>query len=183
VDSRELGWYVLKTKPHKEQYVQLQSRSLGMETYLPLVKIPLRHLRRGQARIEALFPGYVFARLDPHTEQAFWLRRVRDFTCLLSFDGRPARLDNRVVADLRRRENAGGYITWRPKPRLRFREPVEIVDGLFSGHRGLFVRYLESSERICVLLDTLKSQALVELPLSSVNLPASSPGSTARLGG
>jgi transcriptional antiterminator RfaH len=163
------SWYVLKTKRFKESHVQAQLQCSGIETYLPMVKVPKGYLRKGQRQIESLFPGYMFARLDPGSGHLFHLRGVHDFSSLVRFDGQPARLDPQVIHELRQREQGRGYITIESEwSQLRPYDPIRIVDGPFSGHTGLFVRYLDSAERICILLDLLQSEAMVELPLCSV---------------
>ena len=161
-------WSVLKTEARKERHVQCQLRDLGMETYFPMLKTFQKYRRKGQQQIEPFFPGYLFAYIERDSE-LFYLRGVRSLIAVVSFDGRPARLDPKVVEDLRRRENGKGYICVRPPVQeLRLHTPLQIVDGPFSGHRGLFVRYLAGPQRICVLLDILKPQTLVELPLSAM---------------
>ena len=161
-------WFVLKTETRRERPVQCQLRDLGIESYFPLLKTFKKRLIKGQRQIEPLFPGYLFALIVPEFD-LFDLRQVRSFTALVCFDGRAARLDPRVIEDLRKREGGKGYICMRPlKQEFHLHDPVRIVDGPFSGHTGLFVRHLPSAERICLLLEVLKARALVEVPLSSV---------------
>ena len=162
-------WAVLKTKPTRENYVQYQLRDLGIETYFPLLKIFKKDLHKSQRQIEPFFPGYILARLDPGGD-LFRVRGVRGVTSVVSFGGQPARLDPRVIEDFRLRENGKGYIcVHRTKPEFQWRDPIQIVSGPFAGYRGLFGRYLDSRLRVCVLLDILKPQTPVELPLSSVS--------------
>lgn len=169
MNNSDRRWYVVKTARFKESYVQLQLReTTGADTYLPMVKIPRQFLRRGIGQIEPLFPGYVFAHLDL-TRQLLQLRRVHAYNSLVCFDGQPAWVEPSVIEDLRRRERGRGYVNLQPaREPFRPQESVHIVDGPFSGHIGLFVRYLDSTQRVCILLDILKPQALLELPLHAV---------------
>jgi hypothetical protein len=45
---------------------------------------------------------------------------------------------------------------------------VRVVDGPFSGQTGLFVRYLDGTERVRILLDGLQSGVILEVPLNAV---------------
>lgn len=175
--SSDLRWYVARTKRYKESYVQSQLRYVDIEAYFPLVKISRRYLGKGQRQIEPFFPGYVFVRLDLAT-QTFRLRQVHDFISLVCFGGKTAWLDSNIIQEFRRKERGRGYINIRPEQELfRRHDPVRIIDGPFTGCAGLFERYLPSSQRICILVDVLKLQARLELPLNSV-VAALSPSST-----
>jgi transcription antitermination factor NusG len=140
---------------------------LEIETYCPMMKTFKKYLRPGQRQIEPLFTGYVFAILR-HPSDPFRLRQVRGLNRVVCFDGRPARLDPQVIAEFRAEETAAGYILIRPKKWNRHEGWVDIVDGAFAGHRALFVKYLERHERVQVLLEILRRQTPVELPLTSV---------------
>lgn len=168
-NESDARWYVIKTARFKENYVGGQLAAIaGSESYLPLAKVPKQYLKRGQAQIEPLFPGYVFAHLDL-TRQLMALRRVHAFHSLVSFDGQPAAVDPIIIDGLRRRERGRGYI---PLPEhtvtLQPHDPVRVVEGPFQGLVGRFVRYEDSTARICLLMDILKPQALLKLPLSAV---------------
>ena len=163
------GWVVIKTERFKESYVKLQlTETTDGEAYLPIVKIAGRRLRDGKPRYEPLFPGYLFARFQFVT-QLLQLRRLHGFHSLVSFDGTPALVDDLIIEDLRHREKRTGYITLQArKPSLHIDRKVRVVDGPFSGQTGLFVRYLDGAQRVCILLDLLRSAVRLELPLESV---------------
>jgi transcriptional antiterminator RfaH len=168
-------WHVIKTVRFKESYVKAQIvETTGAETYLPMVKIPKHRLRTGQAQFEPLFPSYLFACLDLSTH-LFVLRRLHAFQSIVCFDGKPARVDDELIEDLRRRERGRGYINLHsPKHSFHPNQSLRVVDGPFSGQHGLFVRYhsrfgeQDSTQRVCILLDILKTSMRLELPIHSV---------------
>lgn len=169
MDPGNSQWYVIKTARFKENYVALQVReTIGADTYIPIAKLPRRYLRKGQTQFEPLFPGYVFANLDV-TAHLLPLRRLRAANSLICFDGRPAYVPPQVIDDLRRKERGRGYINLHiPAGPFAANSHVRVVDGPFSGHSGLFVRYADSMERVRILLDSLQSGGVVELPLTAV---------------
>jgi transcriptional antiterminator RfaH len=162
-------WYVIKTARFKESYVGVQLEAIAhAEAYVPLAKLPRQHLRRGQAQIEPLFPGYVFARLDL-TKQLLALRRVQAFQSLVCFDGQPACVDASIIDELRRRERGRGHISISlPKSSFLPQDSVRVTEGPFRGMAGRFVRYVDSTARVCILLDILRPQSVLELPVQAV---------------
>jgi transcriptional antiterminator RfaH len=162
-------WHVIKTARFKETYVRHQVLEIpGAEAYLPIVKLPKHCLKPAQSQFEPLFPGYVFARVD-FAAHLLALRRLQAFHSIVCFDGKPACVEPNLVDDLRRRERGRGYINLhvRTEP-FQVNQSVRVVEGAFSGQHGLFLRYLDSTQRVCILLDILKSGVRLELPLSAV---------------
>jgi transcriptional antiterminator RfaH len=163
------GWLVITTDRFKESYVKLQlTESTSAEAYLPIAKLGQQRSRAGRAKFEPLFPGYVFAHFAL-AEQLLELRRVHGYRSVLSFGGKPACVDASVIEELRRRERGRGYITLRaPKASLHIHQNVRVIEGPFSGLTGVFVRYMDSAQRVCILLDVLRSAMRLELPLNAV---------------
>ncbi len=167
-----LRWYVLKVKPNKENYVQIQLRSIaGVETYCPLMRTAKRYRAKWQREIEPVFPGYVFVRID-FARDLLYLRRLQGHVDLVRFDGRPAWVADELIEEFRRRESSRGYLVYRPERPLRQREPVRVISGPFRGKTGIFLRYARSAERVCLLLEMMRSPWAVELPRAAVEAVA-----------
>lgn len=164
-------WYVLKVKPNKEQYVQFQLGSCsGIETYCPRIKTAKRDRVKYQREIEPVFPGYVFVRMDLERDQ-LTLKRLNGHTGLVAFDGRPASVADELIEDFRRRERRG-FLVHRPEAALRPNDRVRVVSGPFLGRTGVFLRYANSAERVCLLLEMMRSERPVELPRTAVQAVA-----------
>ena len=96
IESRE--WYVVRSKPRREEYAQGQLLRRGVETFLPRIVEPLRgHL---EPVVAPMFPGYLFARIDLLTQynSVIWAPGVRRF---VSFGDVPAAVDRAVVSSSR----------------------------------------------------------------------------------
>ena len=171
-ESGAKGWHLLKTKPCKEAYVQMQlSACADLETYFPRMKTPRKYLRPRQPQFEAVFPGYVFVRLCLETDLA-QLRRLRGYDSLVCFDGRPAAVSSELIREFRRREGRRGYIVHRPETGLRPDDPVRITAGSFRGQTARFLRYSDGARRICVLLELMNVRTALELPAGAVEAVA-----------
>jgi transcriptional antiterminator RfaH len=159
-----IHWYVLRTKPHSEKRVVAQLARRNIETYFPQIKAFRKYLGVGQRQVEPLFPCYMFARADLGRCYGD-LRSLAGLRELVRFGGYFPYLEDTVIRELRRRETPEGYIRLR---RLLAPEPVRITGGLFAGNDGLFSRYLNAPERVCILLEFLHGQAKVDLAAAQV---------------
>ena len=56
-------WFVVRTKPRREEYAQDQLTRRGVDTFLPRILEPGR--AAGEPVVGPLFPGYLFASMDP----------------------------------------------------------------------------------------------------------------------
>ena len=62
------NWYLIYTKPHKEQLARENLERQGYEIYLPMARLRRRRMGKGATRIEPLFPRYLFIHLDAKTD-------------------------------------------------------------------------------------------------------------------
>lgn len=98
------AWYVLRTQPQKEFAAEEIMRMLGLSAFVPKEpKYP--RLRRGsrvrnkeaKPKLYPYFTGYLFAKFEGDIP---WhrLAQLHIITGVVSFDGRPLRLDVEAVA-------------------------------------------------------------------------------------
>jgi len=160
------AWYVVRSKPRAEAAAADNLRTRGVEVYFP--RLAPAFSRRGEDdhALEALFPGYLFARLDlaRQYQLAAWAPGVAHFLTL--GEGLPAALEDGVVESLRQRAGGGEIL----RPRLMFRagDPVEIRNGPFTGLLAVVDRPCSAAGRVQILLDLLRRQTRLELPASAV---------------
>jgi hypothetical protein len=77
--SESLHWYVVRSKPRREEYAQGQLLRRGVETFLP--RILEADGPRCERTVGPLFPGYLFARIDLLSQynSVIWAPGVRNF--------------------------------------------------------------------------------------------------------
>jgi transcriptional antiterminator RfaH len=80
--------------------------------------------------------------------------------------GRPARVPDGIIAELRSRERDGLVELAKP-PRFRRGDQVRIVQGVFRGHLALYDG-MAPRERVMVLLSLLGGQHRAELPCDAI---------------
>jgi transcription antitermination factor NusG len=153
--ATELVWICLRSKPRKENAL---ARALGedrlIEVFCPLIRFR-RPTQRGAVWFqEALFPGYLFVRLDPARD----LRRVASTQGSIgpvSFADQVATIPAPVIQSLR--EPYGES----PRAPLTLPEPIapgdhkQIADGPLRGLACTVVSYLPARQRVAILVDFL----------------------------
>jgi transcriptional antiterminator RfaH len=133
----------------------------GFEVYLPRLRV--KHVvpaRKTGAQAPALFPGYAFVLIELQWHAARWSPGI----IRLVLDGdRPAKVPDKVIADLKGRER-NGLVELPPPPGFHRGDTVRITRGLFYGQLAVFDG-MRPHERVAVLLQLL---GRVELPKGDI---------------
>jgi transcriptional antiterminator RfaH len=159
-------WYLIRTKSGLERRVREQLTSELLKLFLPLLKTRAQRWGTLVDSIVPLFPCYVFALFD--IEQHYRLVRytvgVREVSCV---GGEFLAVNDSIIEDLKRRCVQGPIEL--PDTPIRNGESVRVLRGPFRGLGAVFEGYLAGSERVRVLLSSLKNAGpRLVLPASSV---------------
>ena len=169
ISGGETAWYCLRAKPKSEHVAAAHlGRIPGIESFCPRIRFE-KVTRRGKVWfVEALFPGYLFARFDLPEN----LRRVQATASVLEVvhfrDDYPA-LSSAVVESLR--TEIGGEEPKIVEAGLREGDDVLITDGAMTGLQALVTRVLPGNERIRILLNWLGQEREAEIARSSLARP------------
>lgn len=145
------AWYLVHTKPRLEDTALLNLERQGYTCYLP--RLQVEKIRRGKAVVvsEALFPRYLFVRLDASGQGQSWapIRSTLGVSALVRFGSHPARVDEALVDLLRSREQTLAQVTlFTPG------DAVRITDGPFAGIEAIY-QAPDAERRSLVLLEIL----------------------------
>jgi len=157
-------WYVLRSKPRKEAAASSTLASQGVEVYLPLLRS--RPVPGGTARVEPLFPGYFFGRLDPHTSEVARANRTANVLYVLGCGNEPCSVPDELVSAIQHRLAAGAHRSGRAA--YRSGDPVVIIKGAFEGIEAVFDEYISAAGRVRVLIQSLQSVYRAELDVSKL---------------
>ena len=156
-------WYALYTKARKEFQVAEILAAKGVETYVPALTVSTR--RRGTVQ-RAFFPRYTFAQIDFATVGTSAVVWTPGLTNVVTFDGRPAVVPDRIVEHLRNRlaeiSERGYAATFQPGER------VLILEGPFKDFEAVFDKAMSGSDRVRILLEILGRVARYELDAYSI---------------
>lgn len=165
-----MRWYVLRSKPNREEALWLEVSERGFQVYYPYLSV--KPVNPRSRKMRPYFPGYVFvrAKLADVGQSVFsWMPYSQG---LVSFGGEPAEVPEGLVEAIRKRVeqiNASGGEHLEALAGIKHGEMVVIQGGPFEGYRAIFDARVSGSERVRVLLKLLQAQQLkVELPAAQV---------------
>jgi transcriptional antiterminator RfaH len=148
-------WYLIKTKFAKERWVCDQLRRELTEVFLPLLKGP--HSRLTSHKVVALFPCYLFARMDLKLSY-FKVKYTAGVRGLVSAGMDPLAVPEEIVAAIRQR-GTNGIVEIKPKTFLPG-ERIRVAKGPFRDLEAIFDRYLSGLERVSVLVKTVETRGI-----------------------
>ena len=168
--DRDPQWYCVRTKPKSEHIAAAHLRRLAHDDLDIGVFCPRVRFQKATARgkvwfVEALFPGYLFARFDLTTE----LRAVQaqpSVSGILHFGDLFPSIDARLVTELR--DEFGEEELRQIESKLHEGDEVEIVEGALKGLTVVVSRLLPGKERVRILMEWLGEDREAEVSLDAV---------------
>jgi transcriptional antiterminator RfaH len=155
-------WYAINTKSRQEERAESNLNAWQVETFVPRIKERRRGLVGGEPAyaIKTLFPRYIFARFDANRllHKVSFTRGVQS---VVHFGGMPVPVDDEVLAIMRTRTGADGFI--RIGEELKPGDRVMIKAGAFENFIGVFERSLAEADRVRILLMTISYQSHVTI--------------------
>jgi transcriptional antiterminator RfaH len=156
-------WYLIQCRSRQDERALNHLGRQGFECYRPLYE--RERIRRGRKHLAsvALFPGYLFIRLDRIHDNWLPICSTRGVIQIVRFNDYPLPVADAVVEQIRRRIESGPL----RKPCLNIGERVVITEGSFSGIEAMFVAR-EGDERVMLLLNILQSEQTLSFPIEIV---------------
>jgi transcriptional antiterminator RfaH len=161
--ERMAFWACAQLEPSREWLaLHCLSKVNGFEVYSPRIRPP-RARREDDTR--PLFPGYCFVFIVLQWHAARWSPGV----ARIVLDGMtPAKVPDRIIAELRERER-GGVVQLPQPPGMKPGDRVRVTRGPLVGFGGLYVG-MSGQQRIEVLLTMLGGQTRSILPKDDIEL-------------
>lgn len=159
--SSQAAWYVVHSKPKCEHLAASMVAELpDVETYCPRIRF-LRSTRRGKVWfIEALFPGYFFARFIPAASYRA-VKHGQNVLRVLEFGGTLAQVRDSFITELKEEmQNEDIRVVEMP---INLGDEVEVTSGPMRGLRGIVSSLTNAKERVRILLEFLGRENLVEV--------------------
>lgn len=162
-----LQWYVLRSKPNKEDalYKQVMLREFGVfyprQAYMPV------NPRARKTR--PYFTGYIFVHIDLQETGHSLFQWMPYSSGLVSFDGEPAAIPSNIMQNLIREIESITQNTADPRNGFMPGNLLQVIKGPFAGYEAVFDTRLSGSDRIRILLNLAKgNQMSVELSMLQV---------------
>jgi transcription antitermination factor NusG len=161
------AWYVLRSKPNKENFLWGQILAHQVEVFYPAIRVKVVNPRA--RKIKPYFPGYLFVRVDTsQLSRSFW-QWLPGACGLVSFSDTPAVVPEVMIDAIRRKveeiNNAGSEAL----VGLQRGDPVRIQSGPFVEYDAIFDGCISGSDRVRVLLKHLQNRQIrVILPVEQI---------------
>ena len=170
------NWYVLRSKPNREEFLEEQLISRNFEVYYPCLQVkPVNPRSRKQ---KPYFPGYLFVHSDVDSNGIANLERIPGAANVVTFGGEASKVPDAILSAIRGKVDElnahGGKIV----VSLPAGAAVKIEKGPFEGYEGIVDSRIPGKERVRVLLKMLQNRFVpVELPVADVIEKKSTPKS------
>lgn len=152
----ERQWYLLTSKPFKDELAELKLGKQGYEVYRPLAQRLRKQRGKMIKKTESLFPRYLFIALNEFTDNWAPIRSTKGVNQFVRFGTQPALVPSELIINLKSQELALGE---RAIDLDRFHQGdlVTLTEGPFRGLNGVFMNY-DGEERAIILLEILHKQ-------------------------
>ncbi len=162
----ELVWFCLKTQPKREHLAAtVLRRQFGVECFSPRLRFR-RMTQRGPVWfVEAMFPGYLFAKFTYSTQHRA-VESSHGISGIVHFGDRLATLPENIVTALQSRVGAEEIVTLDCS--IKVGQSVQVIDGAFQGLEAVVTHLLPAKDRIRVLFDFLGRSVEMEVSTAKV---------------
>ena len=154
-------WYLVYTKPRSENKALSHLAEQGYQVYLPRCRIKKTRKGKRIPAIEALFPNYLFIKLDPEQDNWSPIRSTPGVNKLVRFGPLPTRVPDAFVEQLKAREDEEG-LQEISQPNFQAGDEVRVVEGPMAGLEAIY-HTTKGSARALILLKILGKATPVEL--------------------
>src|SRR5262245_59132393 len=162
-------WFCLKTQPKREHLAATAlRRQFGVECFSPRLRFRKLTQRGPVWFVEAMFPGYLFAKFVYSTQHRA-VESSHGVRGIVRFGQRLAAVPENTVIALQSKAGAEEVVTVDSSPKIG--QPVQITEGPFQGLEVVVTQLLPARERIRVLLEFLGRSLEMEVSAGKV-LPA-----------
>ncbi len=157
-DPAKLSWYALKVRSRGEEAVKTQLAGKGYDLFLPTLTESRKYTDRIKKVEVAVFPGYLFCRLDP--EHRLPILKTPGVDYVVGRGKLPEPIPEEEISALQKALSSG--LTLQPWPYLTVGERVLIQFGSMMGVEGILVG-TKGQERLVLSVTLLQRSVSVEI--------------------
>lgn len=151
---KKLEWFVLMTKPGRQEEVALRLKEANFDVFNP--KLNQYSKKRAKYLVQALFPMYLFVRLD--IEESFkMINYTRGVLRFLGIGKTPHPINEEIVSALMNRCEDNQLIKAKHDfEDIKTGDKVQIANGPLEGIEAVVSGIYGDKQRIEILLDLMK---------------------------
>jgi transcriptional antiterminator RfaH len=159
-------WFCLKAQPKREHLAATAlRRQFDVECFSPRLRFRKMTKRGPVWFVEAMFPGYLFAKFV-YSKEHRAVESSHGIRGIVHFGDRLATLPENIVVGLQSRVGTEEIVT--VDSSLKVGQPVQITEGPFQGLEVVVTHLLPAKERIRVLFEFLGRSIEMEISTAKV---------------
>ena len=152
-------WLLVVSKPRMEAEAAIELRNQNYESYAPRW-VEMKRRAGGWQRVEsAMFPRYLFVRTTYPQQDLTPIRSTRGVQNLVRFGQATARVDDRLVQQIRQLESSRFKPDKELKP-FKKGQQVQVLEGPFAGVSAQV--FAVEERRVILLLELINQQQTLE---------------------
>jgi transcriptional antiterminator RfaH len=159
------NWYLIHTKIRQEQLAMENLVLQNFECFLP--QIQAEKLRQGHLQVvqEALFPRYLFIKLDTDLESQSWapIRSTIGVCRLVTFGLIPAKINDDLVSAIRSQTETSEV----QLRHFQTGQAVVVTEGPFAGLEAIY-QIADGESRVLVLLNLMSKPVKMSISPGSL---------------
>jgi transcriptional antiterminator RfaH len=148
-----MKWFAIHVKRFRESLAAASVAGLGLEVFLPLIKVEPPESAVIKTGRKPLFPSYIFARFNPELFLAP-VEGARGVLYVIKSGTCPIPVEDEVVDEIQNRVETDGLIRLARNP-LKPGDRVSIEAGPFEGMFGRVEAELDDQRRVAIFLESL----------------------------
>ncbi len=158
-----MEWYLIQCKSGQDGRAVEHLVNQGFECYKP--EITVEKVKKGKLfKVKnALFPGYIFIRLDKIISKWSVIRSTRGVLKLVAFGAEPTPVDESVICELKKC-CGNGYVSM---PLFKKGVSVNIISGPFAQLEAIYQEQ-DGEKRAVILLNIMSKWQKIALPLKQL---------------
>lgn len=154
--SMNPGWYVLRSKPNKEDTLYQLVLSRGYEVYYPRLRVePINPRSRS---VRPFFPGYMFMYVDLEKEGVSAFKWLPYSYGLVTFGMESGQVPDSIISGLMKRIDGINARGIDPLREWKHGDALVIRDGVFEGFEAIFDTRITGQKRARILMKFLSGQ-------------------------
>jgi len=160
-----LSWYVLRSKPRKEDTVYRQIKTHGYDVYYPRMRVS--PVNKRSRKIKPYFPGYMFVNVDLDQMGLSTFKWMPHTLGLVCFGDEPAIVPEHLINELQSKVGKIFDIEFDGQNEFNTGDQIVVKNGLFRGYEAIFDQRISGSERVRVLLKLLNDKRQIKVELDA----------------
>lgn len=153
-----IDWYLLRSKPNKEEFVLQQLNLRDITAYYPCIEAESVNPR--SRKIKPYFPGYLFIHADLDRMGTSVLKWIPGTVGLVSFGNELASMADDLLQAIRNYIDQINKARANPNQEFMPGNQVQIQSGPFAAYQAIFDSYAPGHERVHGLLKMLQERQI-----------------------